>query len=339
MVDPTSSRERLKAMLKTILFGGENRERFVSVASAQAIADALPEADLWFWNSDGVVYSCDRNALMGHARPFEIDLPISGESLGRIEPALDRARMEQRLLVLGLHGGMAECGELAALCEDRGVRFTGSGSAASRLAFDKVAAKAVVAGTGIATPPGLKIESAETDLASYGKLVAKPVADGSSYGLLFVEKPEDLRTLREAARKEAYLIEPFIAGIEATCGVLEQDGKLIALPPVEIRPAEGVFDYAAKYLASGTREICPAGFDDRISAALQDGAVKAHRAVGARGYSRSDFIVAEDRVIFLEINTLPGLTKASLYPKELAAQGIAFDAFLRGQVELAAGDK
>jgi len=322
-------------MLNTILFGGTNREHFVSVATAQALTDALPEADLWFWNRDGFVHSCDRKILINHTRPFEVDLPVQGEPIGKIETALDRAKTEQRLLILGLHGGMAESGELTALCEDRRVGFTGSGSAASRLAFDKVAAKAAVAKRGVTTPPSLPIESAATALSTYGKLVAKPVADGSSYGLIIVESEEDLRTLGNTVENEPYVLEPFIAGIEATCGVLEQNGALIALPPVEIRPAGGIFDYAAKYLSPATNEICPAGFSEQVNAALQDAALKAHSAVGASGYSRSDFIVAEDRVIFLEINTLPGLTKPSLFPKELAAQGIAFAEFLHGQIRLA----
>ncbi len=287
----------------------------MSVASAQTLAEALPEAELWFWRRDGLVQVCSRDVLMGHARPFEVDLPVTGEPIGSLEVALDRASREHRLLVLGLHGGMAESGELAALCEARGVHFAGAGSAASRLAFDKVA----VAQTSLATPPTLTLASAPAGLATYGKLVAKPVADGSSYGLLFVESPDDLRTLGEVAQKEIYLIEPFMADVEATCGVLEQNGALIALPPVEISPADGVFDYAAKYLASTTHEICPVGFKGQVNAALQDAAVKAHAAIGASGYSRSDFIVAGDRVIFLEINTLPSLTRASLFPKELAA--------------------
>ena len=219
-------------MLNTILFGGEYREHFVSVASAQAIADALPKADLWFWGRDGLVRSCDRGVLMSHARPFEVDLPAPGEPIGKVEVALDRASKEKRLLILALHGGMAENGQLAAMCEDRDVRFTGSGSAASQLAFDKMAAKAAVAKAGIVTPPTLTMESVASDLATYGKLVAKPVADGSSYGLFFVEGPDDLRALQDTVQGEAYLIEPFIAGVEATCGVLERDGELIALPPV-----------------------------------------------------------------------------------------------------------
>lgn len=322
-------------MRNTILFGGENRERLVSVASTQAIAATLQDADLWFWGSDGIIRTCERSHLMGHSRPFEIELPAIGEPIGSIEAAVDRAAAERRVLILGLHGGMAENGELAALCEKRGASFTGCGSVASRLAFDKVASKAVVGGIGISTPPTLSIKTAVDDLATYGKLVAKPIADGSSYGLLFVDSPEDISGLAELMQKEPYLIEPFIEGINATCGIVEHDGRLIALPPVEIRPADGVFDYAAKYLSSMTNELCPSSFEEKVNTSLQTLALKAHSAIGARGYSRSDFIITADGPVFLEINTLPGLTKASLFPKALAAEGISFSQFLCGQIEIA----
>lgn len=323
-------------MRTTILFGGVNRERLVSVASAQAVSATLPEADLWYWAPDGQVHVADPEALAAHQRPFEIDFPATGPSLGAIEAALDRAAAEGRVLVLALHGGAAENGELGALAEARGVAFTGSGAAASRLAFDKAATKAAVAKVGVNAPGTVSVETAAEGLKTHGRLVAKPVAEGSSYGLIFVNDDADLTTLAEAARREAYLVEPFIAGAEATCGVLEQaDGSLIALPPVEIRPADGAFDYKSKYLAASTQEICPATFGETVNAALQEGALKAHRAVGAMGYSRSDFIVTDTGVVFLETNTLPGLTKASLYPKALAAQGIAFATFLHGQIALA----
>ena len=136
---------------------------------------------------------------------------------------------------------------------------------------------------------------------------------------------------------EEYLIEPFIAGVEATCGVLEQlDGSVIALPPIEIIPAEGAFDYAAKYLAKSTQEICPGRFAPEISAQIMDQALRAHRALSCSGYSRTDFIVSDKGPIYLETNTLPGLTKASLYPKALKAQGIEFADFLQDQIALAA---
>jgi D-alanine-D-alanine ligase len=118
--------------------------------------------------------------------------------------------------------------------------------------------------------------------------------------------------------------------------VLERlDGSLLALPPIEIIPAQGEFDYEAKYIAKATQEICPARFAPEINAQIMDHALRAHQALSCSGYSRSDFIVSEKGPIFLETNTLPGLTKASLYPKALKAHGIEFADFLQDQIALA----
>jgi D-alanine-D-alanine ligase len=320
----------------TILFGGTNKERLVSVASAQALYSALPEADLWFWDVDDTVHDVRPEVLLAHARPFEEPF-MPGDRGVALDQALDRAGAENRLLVLGLHGGRAENGELQAMCEMRRIPFTGSGSASSHLAFDKVAAKCFAALAGVTTTSGIALDEAEHALAEYGKLIAKPTRDGSSYGLIFVNSKQDLVAVRRASETEDYLIEPFIAGAEATCGVLEHlDGSLTALPPVEIIAAEGAFDYKAKYLAKTTQEICPGRFAPEISARIMDQAVRAHRALSCSGYSRSDFIVSAQGPIFLETNTLPGLTKASLYPKALKAEGIEFADFLRDQIALAA---
>jgi D-alanine-D-alanine ligase len=320
----------------TILFGGSNKERLVSAASAQALRAALPEADLWFWELDDTVHEASGKALASHAKPFEQPFKADGKSLGGLAAALDRAKDENRVLVLGLHGGRAENGELQVMCEMRGVPYTGSDSTSSHLAFDKVAAKRFAVLGGVTAAEGIALEDAEAALATYGKLIAKPIKDGSSYGLMFVNAKQDLVAVRKAAETEAYLIEPFVSGVEATCAVLEQaDGSLLALPPIEILPAEGAFDYFAKYLATGTQEICPGRFSPDVMEAVKAEAIKAHRALSCGGYSRSDFIVSADGPIYLETNTLPGLTAASLYPKALKAQGIAFVDFLNFQVALA----
>ena len=320
----------------TILFGGLNKERLVSVASAQALHSALPDADLWFWDADDTVHETSSEVLLGHSRPFEEPFQPGTPSLGGIVRALDRAQAENRLLVLGMHGGMAENGELQAMCEMRGIPFTGSGSASSHLAFDKVAAKRFAAIAGVTATIDVPLDQAERALAEYGRLIAKPARDGSSYGLIFVNSSQDLVAVRRAAETEDYLIEPFISGVEATCGVLEKlDGTVMSLPPIEIIPADGGFDYTAKYLAKATQEICPGRFTPEISAEIMDQALKAHHALSCRGYSRSDFIVAKTGLVYLETNTLPGLTKASLYPKALKAVGIGFADFLQDQIALA----
>ena len=322
-------------MRNTLLFGGTSKERLVSVATAQALHQALPDADLWFWDVADTVHEVKPGHLLAHQRPFEEAFKPESRGIA-LEQALDRARAEHRLLVLGLHGGRAENGELQAMCELRGIPFTGSGSASSYLAFDKVGAKRFAALAGVSAPAGIALDDLDAAFAEYGRLIAKPARDGSSYGLIFVNAKQDLTAVRDAARTEEYLIEPFVSGVEATCGVLERsDGAAFALPPVEIIPAEGGFDYTAKYLLKSTQEICPGRFAPEISAQLMDHALRAHRVLSCAGYSRSDFIVSPKGPVYLETNTLPGLTKASLYPKALKAQGIEFADFLRDQIALA----
>jgi D-alanine-D-alanine ligase len=301
----------------TIFFGGTNTERLVSVASAQALHQALPEADLWFWDVADTVHDVRSEALLNHARPFEDEFKPGNRGVA-LEQALDQAHVEDRLLVIGLHGGRAENGELQAMCEMRGIPFTGSGSASSHLAFDKIAAKRFAALAGVKAPKDVVLEQLDAAFAEYGKLIAKPVRDGSSYGLIFVNSRQDLVAVRRAAKLE------------------QSDGSVIALPLIEIVPADGGFDYVAKYLAKSTQEICPGRFPPQTTEEIKDQALRAHRALSCTGYSRSDFIVSGHGPIYLETNTLPGLTKASLYPKALKAQGIEFADFLQDQIRLAA---
>ena len=321
----------------TVLFGGTNKERLVSVASAQALCQALPEADLWFWAADDSVHETNAKTLVEHARPFEREFVPGGRLVSRsIEQALDQARADGRVLVLGLHGGRAENGELQAACEWRGVPYTGSDSTSSHLAFDKVSAKRFAAIAGVKTTVGIPLDRLDAALEEHGRLIAKPTHDGSSYGLIFVNAKQDLVAVRNAAKTETYLIEPYISGVEATCAVLEQsNGEVFSLPPIEIVPGEGAFDYTAKYLLKSTQEICPGRFSPEITAALMEQALRAHKGLSCSGYSRSDFIISDKGPVYLETNTLPGLTKASLYPKALKAKGIEFSDFLRDQIVIA----
>ncbi|HEY4770296.1 MAG TPA: ATP-grasp domain-containing protein, partial [Myxococcales bacterium] len=175
-------------------------------------------------------------------------------------------------------------------------------------------------------------------LAIYGRIVAKPVAGGSSVGLYHLLAADEVDP---AARKmeesgEPYLAEEFISGTELTVGVVDGPGGPRALPPSEVRLEQGrAFDYEGKYLGKGTREITPAEVPPQISAAAQGMALAAHRALGCEGYSRTDVIAQARGPVFLELNTLPGLTRASFLPQQLAAEGTPMLAFLEGQLTIA----
>jgi D-alanine-D-alanine ligase len=221
-----------------LLFGGQNSERLVSVASAQNLCRHLPEASLWFWSPDGTVLALSAEQLLAHDRPFELDLPTSGATLVApdIDAAIAHAVAEDTALLLGLHGGPGEDGTLAARCEAAGVPFTGSGSAAARLAFDKIAAKRVAAEAGVRVLETIELPTGSHDrawvvaaLARLGRLVTKPVADGFSDGLMFVASAADIDEVLRRCATRRYIIEPFAAGIEATVGVIDAPGPVARL--------------------------------------------------------------------------------------------------------------
>src|SRR5919204_399782 len=135
---------------------------------------------------------------------------------------------------------------------------------------------------------------------------------------------------------EPYLAEEFVSGAELTVGVVDGPSGTRALPPSEVRLEQGrAFDYEGKYLGKGTREITPAEVPPEVSRAAQDLALAAHRALGCVGYSRTDVISSAKGPVFLELNTLPGLTRASFLPQQLAAEGTSMLSFLEGQLAIA----
>ena len=327
-------------MTAIVLFGGPSDERHVSVASAQNIVRTLGNPLAWFWAPDGPVHDVAIDDLLSHQRPFEIDFhPRRPAIWPNIEQALDTLPVEDPVFLLALHGGPGEDGTLQKMMEARAVAFTGSGSAASAAAFDKGRAKEMVEGrvrtaeSRIVNSPGDLQAAVRNMLTRYDRVVAKPLAGGSSRGLFFIDRGQDFSERVDVP----YIVEEFLSGRELTVGVIERDGKPFALPVLEVEVDRGrAFDYAGKYLGHGTREICPAKISDRMRDAAQKVAVTAHEALGCRGYSRTDVVASgEDTIYFLELNTLPGLTTSSLVPQELKAAGISFRDFLESQIELA----
>jgi D-alanine-D-alanine ligase len=335
-----------------ILFGGTSTERRVSVASAQHMLSVLEQVEPctpWFEAPDGQIYFPAADELRAHARPFETDfVPHAFAAFPSLAAALDGADAAERAATffLALHGGSGEDGTVQVQLEARGIAFTGSGSLASARAFDKTVAKQLVRDRGVLTAEAIVLPqnderraraALEGLLALHGRAVAKPVAGGSSVGLHQVRTAEDAATAAKAvaAADEVYLAESFIEGRELTIGVVEDD-SLRALPASEVRLDPGrAFDFEGKYLGKGTTEITPAQIDPEVAAAAQRLALTAHEALGCEGYSRTDLIVSQRGPVFLETNTLPGLTRASFIPQQLAAEGTSMLAFLRGQLALA----
>lgn len=232
------------------------------------------------------------------------------------------------ITLLALHGGIGENGQLQATFDVLGIKYTGPNFLSSAIAMDKGMTKQILQQNSIPTPPGtwLPKEKRETSLEELGltlPLVVKPCCGGSSIGVYIVNTEAEYQDALCNAfyYEDELLIESFIKGREFACGYI--DGE--ALPVIEIIPNSGFFDYANKYQAGLTQEICPAQLDEKTTLRIQDATVAACHALKIDVYSRADFLLTDDgRIYCLEINTLPGMTPYSLLPREAKAAGIDY---------------
>jgi D-alanine-D-alanine ligase len=333
---------------KTILlFGGNSEERLVSVASAQNLASQYNFSQLIFQDFKQKLYEVSLSELNQHKDVFKTEfVPKSSALASDLQNGVHL--FEDSLVFLGYHGSQGENGEVQKLFEKHRICFTGSGSQASKQAFEKNLAKEVMGHTSakMAQEFHLKVENLEAAkpkltkfLAQHKKIVLKPTSSGSSFGLHIVDSPEKLeKALTEIQKSEfsTYLVENFIKGRELTVGVTQENDELIALPASEVVLSEGhSFDYDGKYLGAGSKEITPASLTDDELQAAQKLAVEAHLAFGCYGYSRTDMILTAEGPYFLETNTLPGLSRPSFIPQQLLAADITFKSFIEAQLHLA----
>lgn len=330
-----------------VLAGGLSTERDVSLASAAGICRTLVEKghdafllDVFLGLEDAPENPEDVFILPGHG------LEIAG-NIGTVEPdlaAVKASRKDQSdcflgpnvielcrladITFLGLHGGEGENGKLQATFDLLGIRYTGPDSLGCAVAMDKGFTKQVFIQSGIDTPAGTCLHKWDADrsVESMGlsfPVVVKPCSGGSSIGVYIVHSPSEYEEALEKSFRyeDEVVIEEYIKGREFACGVI--DGE--ALPPIEIIPKSGFFDYANKYQADATLEVCPADIPEEIDRRMRDLTVRAFRALKLNVYSRADFLLDKSGNLYcLEMNTLPGMTAASLLPKEAKAAGIEY---------------
>jgi D-alanine-D-alanine ligase len=290
-----------------VIAGGLSFEREVSLRSGQRVADALRERGYRVGELDA------DHQLVEALRGGQFDVAF-----------------------LALHGRFGEDGTVAAILELLGLPYTGSSFEASRLAFDKLAAKSVLRRAGLTVPHAIPL--AEGALRELGvgalldqamdelglPLVVKPNRGGSALGVRLVERPDQLPAALMAAfgYDDMVLLERRVAGTEVALAVV--DG-LAALPAVEVRPKEGWYDFSARYTHGAADFRAPAELDPAVTERCLEGAHAAHLALGCRDLSRADAILDEDGVChILEVNTGPGLTTTSLVPMAADAAGISF---------------
>ncbi len=325
-----------------VLAGGLSPEREVSFSSGTMATNALLSlghrailVDLFF----GLPDWDGTTDLFAEAKPL---LPYR---VSETEPDLDALRLSRKMgfndyiglnvpelcaqadvVYMALHGDCGENGRLQAFFDARGIRYTGSGAEGCRNAMDKWISKQMFEAAGILTPRGRLLSAGEPfdpDTLPV-PCVVKPCNGGSSIGVSVVT---DRRELYDALRlafsmENTILVEEYIKGRELSCGILGNT----PLPPIEIIPLHGFYDYKNKYQAGAAREVTPAEIDDAATAKIQSAALQVFRLLGLSVYGRIDFLLTETGDAYcLEANTLPGMTPTSLLPQEAAVVGYSYE--------------
>lgn len=325
-----------------VLMGGTSAEREVSLASGQGVVRALRERGHQVDTIDtarGFIATGDEHKLLPEgvhsAPPADLSATLNPADIAAI-PQL----READVAFLALHGGIGEDGTLQALLDLIGLPYTGTGMLGSGIAMDKDVTKRLLRDAEIPTLPwrvarwpefSIDLDAID-DFVGYPCIV-KPSRQGSSVGLTIVDQAEKLQpAIAEAGRYDTeVMVERYVRGRELTVGILGDQ----PLPPVEIRPKKGIYDYESKYTAGMTEYLCPAPIDRELTAQVQAYALRAFRVLKLRGYARIDFILAKEQLFCLEANTLPGMTATSLLPKGAAAAGIEYPTLCERIVELA----
>ena len=341
--------------MKIILItGGPSAEREVSIASSKSILKALRSSGHTVKVIDPIYGSRDI--------PEE---EIFGDTLSKNSPSIQKLEEIHKtsnrnilscidsdifdnadLVFLGVHGKFGEDGRIQMLLELRDLLYTGSGVFASALAMDKDISKIILGSNGIKTPEWISVNrtsfTAPKDLnEQINKItgypcVVKPNDEGSTVGLTIVQPDIEDKILPEALDlafkySDKVLIEKYIKGRELTVPVIGDE----AFPVIEIRPKDGFYDYEHKYTKGMTEYFCPADIPLETEMKAKEDALKAHRALGCSVYSRVDFILDENNILYcLEVNTLPGMTDTSLVPKSAVANGMNFNQLIDRIIEL-----
>ncbi len=315
-----------------ILRGGLGGESDVSFKTGKNVLDNLPEKYI----------------------PTDVFISKSGSwSIDGVSVSPQKVFQDVDVVFNALHGEYGEDGKVQQLMNHFGVKYTGSKALASAMAMNKAIAKDFFIKAGLKTPiytvvkKGENLEDKALEIFRTFPMPAiiKPGGSGSSIGVTIVKTMKDIiPAVEEAFRHSDFsIVEEFISGREATCGVIEnfREKSIYPLLPIEIiKPREiDVWVYNEKY-SGYSKEICPGNFSSKEKETIQNMAVEAHRILGLSHYSRSDFIVSLKRGVYiLEINSLPGLTKESLLPKSLEAIGCSFSFFLDHILTLALNGK
>jgi D-alanine-D-alanine ligase len=302
-----------KSIHVVVLMGGWSAEREVSLTSGKGVADAL--------------------RTRGWSNVTELDM--GRDVAHRLE------ELKPDVVFNALHGTPGEDGTVQGMMDLMGLKYTHSGLTTSAIAIDKELTKLVLVPHGIRMPAGRVVtsESLYSEDPIARPYVVKPVNEGSSVGVAIVTaegnygNPIGRDVQGPWQQFEQLLAEPFIKGRELTVAVLNGE----ALAVTELKPKAGFYDYDAKYTDGLTVHECPANVPDDIAASMMDMAARAHRLLGCKGASRSDFRWDDEQgeagVYLLEVNTQPGMTPLSLVPEQAKLKGVSYGELVERLIE------
>jgi len=332
-----------------VLLGGTSAERDVSLVTGLEISKALSEKghqvtaiDCAYGAKVLTDWSADSKEII-RVEPSEMEsrqTTLNRNIFETIRYILDNTF---DVVVLALHGGYGENGQLQALLKLANIPFTGSEMLASAMGMDKHVSKSLFRQSGVPTAPWVLLRHPEKyrqeQVKQFGlPLVVKPNDQGSTVGLSIVDELQKMPEAISLAfqHSDSVLIEKFIPGREMTVAILNGE----ALPVIEIIPEHGIYDYECKYQTGKSQYVVPAEISEQTSRELQNLAQRAYHSINCRHYSRIDFRVTDENEAFcLEVNTLPGMTPTSLVPKAANAVGINFSDLIERIVLLALNSK
>jgi D-alanine-D-alanine ligase len=296
--------------------------------------------------------SREREVSLRSGRKIYDALLKKGYNVTLVDPKIEgwKPVLDGDIVFIALHGKPGEDGTIQGLLETFGIPYTGSGVMASSLAMNKVVSKKIFIASGIPTPRYVSLEDfnsidrfVSSAIESIGlPLVVKPVSEGSSIGVSIVRDRKDLDdiVMDTVDKFGDIFIEEYIEGREITVGILDVDGRLTALPILELVPKKEFYDYTAKYTSGMTEFIIPARMKEEKYRLAQDLAVKAHKALGCIGFSRVDLVTdKDDNPYVLEVNTIPGMTDLSDLPAMAKAYGIEYEDLVEIMLYSALKDK
>ena len=326
-----------------VLAGGTSTERDVSISSGVQVADALRQKGHEVVLLD--IFTGYEQDILDVDELFKINYSFTdqikvGETISDIDEVIENRRDKSERYIgesiidicscadicfLALHGGEGENGQVQAAFDLLGLKYTGSGYLGSALAMNKGLTKSVLIQQKVLTPAGELFKSAE-DAKDWNMFpcVVKPCSGGSSVGITIAQNADEYaESVKEAFGygENEIVVEQYVKGREFSVGILGGE----ALPPIEIIPNEGFYDYKTKYQPGASEHICPADITAEEDEKLRSAAVKAYNALHLESYARIDFILDENGDTYcLEANTLPGMTPTSLLPHEAAVEGMSY---------------